>query len=413
MFHVVRSGQRVHGLRHPALIRDNLLRPQRERRRVGGGQRQRLVIAIRMQGLRASKRRRQRLHGHAHDVVEWLLGGEGHAPRLRVEAQPGAGVAGTEAFAHQARVEPARGPKLRDLLEEVAVAGEEKAQPRREGLDVEAAGDRAAHVLQGVAQREGELLHRRRASLANVVARDRDRIPQRRLGGAEPEGFRDQRERGLRRKDVRATGDILLEDVVLDRAAEPGPRNAALLRADDVHREQDRPGRVDRHARAHLVKGDALEQEVHVLDAVDRHADAAHFAFGERGIAIESHLRREVEGDTESGLSGVEQEAESLVGLARRAEARVLAHRPEPAAIHRGLHAARERKVSRVAELAGFVELRVTGVIDGRDRDPAWGEPFGGGGLRRRLAPRHYAAAPAACFASTRSARSTSSVLPM
>ena len=45
-------------------------------------------------------------------------------------------------------------------------------------------------VLDRVRERERELLHRRRAGFANVVAGDRDRIPVRHLGGAEAEQCR-------------------------------------------------------------------------------------------------------------------------------------------------------------------------------------------------------------------------------
>ena len=48
----------------------------------------------------------------------------------------------------------------------------------------------------------------------------------------------------------------------------------------------------------------------------------------------------------QTGLSRFEQQAKALVGRARRAEARVLAHRPETTAVHRGLHATREGKLA-------------------------------------------------------------------
>ena len=60
-------------------------------------------------------------------------------------------------------------------------------------------------------------------------------------------------------------------------------------------------------------------------------------------VRVVAHLGRQVEGDREAGLPLLEEVAEALVGLGRRAEAGVLAHRPEPPAVHRGLDAARER----------------------------------------------------------------------
>ena len=68
-------------------MRDDLLRAQRQRRRLRGRQRQRLVERVGVQRLRAAEHRRQRLQRRAHDVVVRLLRGQRHAGRLRVEAQ--------------------------------------------------------------------------------------------------------------------------------------------------------------------------------------------------------------------------------------------------------------------------------------------------------------------------------------
>ena len=56
-------------------------------------------------------------------------------------------------------------------------------------------------------------------------------------------------------------------------------RGDALLLADElVEQQQQRGGRVDRHRRRHLVERDAVEQDPHVLDRVDRDADLADLA---------------------------------------------------------------------------------------------------------------------------------------
>ena len=81
--------------------------------------------------------------------------------------------------AQLARPDPPRGAVLGDLLEEVDVRVEEERQPRREVVDVEAALDRLLDVGEAVLERERQLLLRRRAGLADVVAGDRDRVPAR------------------------------------------------------------------------------------------------------------------------------------------------------------------------------------------------------------------------------------------
>ncbi len=127
----------------------------------------------------------------------------------------------------------------------------------RRGANVSTASPAAiarAHVLDRVGEGERQLLHRRRSGLADVVARDRDRIPVRHLGRAEAEDLGDEAQRRRGRIDVRPAGDVFLEHVVLDRPADLIRADPALLGDHDVHREQRRRRGVDRHRRRHLVE---------------------------------------------------------------------------------------------------------------------------------------------------------------
>src|SRR5436853_7347115 len=63
-------------------------------------------------------------------------------------------------------------------------------------------------------------------------------------------------------------------------------------------------------------------------------------------IGVVAHLGGKIEGDRQTRLSGIKQMAKARVGVFSCAEARVLAHRPELAAIHRGVDAARERRLA-------------------------------------------------------------------
>ena len=62
-----------------------------------------------------------------------------------------------------------------------------------------------------------------------------------------------------------------------------------------------------------------------------------------RMVGVMAHQRRHVERGREAGLAVLEQVVEALVGLRGGAEARELAHRPQPAAVHRRVDPARER----------------------------------------------------------------------
>src|SRR5437762_1026970 len=93
-------------------------------------------------------------------------------------------------------------------------------------------------------------------------------------------------------------------------------------------------------------------------------------ASSEGRIAVVSHLRRQVEGHTQALVAMLEEIPESPVRLLRGPEARVLAHRPEAAAVHRGPRAAGEGWLAREPE-----RLReVRGRAMGRRHDDVQGE---------------------------------------
>src|SRR5262249_33519546 len=85
---------------------------------------------------------------------------------------------------------------------------------------------------------------------------------------------------------------------------------------------------------------------------VDGHADHADLALGARMIRIEPELSRQIEGDVERVLAVGHEVLEARVGLPGRAEADVLAHRPEPLAIHVAMDAARVGILSGPADVA-------------------------------------------------------------
>ena len=61
-------------------------------------------------------------------------------------------------------------------------------------------------------------------------------------------------------------------------------RHALLLGGDDVARQHRQHGAVHGHRHAHLVERDAVEQDLHVLDGIDRHTGLADVADDARMI---------------------------------------------------------------------------------------------------------------------------------
>ena len=183
-----------------------------------------------------------------------------------------------------------------------------------------------------------------------------------------------QAHRRLGRVDVVAARHVLLEHVVLDRAAQLLGGNALLLADQFVEQQQDRGRRVDRHRGRDLVERDLIEADPHVLDRVDRDAGAADLAVAERVVGVAAELSRQVEGHREAGRAVLDQVAVALVGVLGAGEAGVLAHRPEPVPVHAVVDAAGERVGAGLAEPLLQVGGDVAGLVELVDLDPGVGE---------------------------------------
>ena len=350
--------KKIDGVGDAGLVGDDLLGAEGDALGVVRGEGEGFVEAAQGDALDATDHGREVLDCGAHDVVLRLLRHERAAAGLCVRAQHHrARIFRAVLLLEQARPEAPDRAVLGDLFEEVVVGVEDPADAGGEFVDREAAFKGRVHIGTGVGEAEADLLGGRAARIADVVSAHADRVPLGHVFRAidhDVGGEADARAGGI---DVGAPRDILLEHVVLDRAVELVRGNTLLLGGDDVHREHDGGGRVDRHARRDFVEGDVLEQCLHVVEGIDGDADLADFGDRHGVVAVVAKLRREVERDGEAGLALAEEVAEFLVRFLGGAEASVLAHRPVAAAVHRGLDAAREGVFAREAEIAFVVEV--------------------------------------------------------
>ena len=144
--------------------------------------------------------------------------------------------------------------------------------------------------------------------------------------------------------------DVLLEDVGLQGAVEPGQVRALAFGRDQVHAE-DRDGRpADRHRGGDVGQRDALEQHVHVGRRVHRHPAVPHLAQRARVVGVAAHQGGHVEGHGKPRAAGPEQHLVPLVGLVRVAEPGELADRPRLTPVPGGVQAAGERELPRPAD---------------------------------------------------------------
>src|SRR5207248_4314041 len=141
-----------------------------------------------------------------------------------------------------------------------------------------------------------------------------------------------------------------------------------------VEREQRRGGRVAPHRAADFPQVDAAEEALHVVDGVDRAAHASHLAARAWAVRVVAHLRGEVESGRQPRLARGQEVAEALVRFLGGSEPGILAHGPEPTAVHGGLHAARVRILSRKAQL--LLVIAVARTVERLQLDAARGLEF-------------------------------------
>ncbi len=253
----------------------------------------------------------------------------------------------------------------------------------------------ARHIFHAVGEREGQLLQLRGPRLLHVIAADRDRVEPRHMFGGEGDDVGDDPHARFGRVDIGVADHELLQDVVLDRPLEQRRGDPLLLGGDDVEGEARDHRAVHRHADRHLVKRDAVEQDLHVLDRIDRDAGLTDVAGDARMVAVVAAVGGEVEGDRQPLLPGGEVAAVEFVRRLGRREARVLADRPRPPGVHRRLDPAGERREPGQAGVeVGGVGLRVERLDDDPlGRVPVEVAPLGlpGRQLRPVVGGRHAA----------------------
>ena len=251
--------------------------------------------------------------------------------------------------------------QLGDLLEEVDVGVEEEAQSGGERVDRQPCLEGQFDVGEAVGQGERQLFSGGGARFADVVAGDRDRVPTRHLRGGERDRVAHESHRLTWWEHELLLGLVLLQDVVLQRAAEPSAVHAGLLGLGDEHREDRRRRAVDRHRGGDAAEVDAGVEVLHVGERVDGDTAASDLAERHRIVGVESEQGRHVECGRQAVAARLDDLLEPPVGVLGGAEPGEHAHRPQPRAVHRRIRA------SGVRVHAG--ELAVVGAVDRLERD--------------------------------------------
>ena len=205
---------------------------------------------------------------------------------------------------HHAVPQCARRAQFGNLHEEVHADAKEERKAPGKRIDVQPCRHRPLHIFLAVSDGEGELLHRCRPGFVHVIATDRNRVEFRHFGRGITDDVRHNPHARLRRIDVSVPDHEFLQDVVLDRARKLFRRDTLTLACNDIKRQHRDHSSVHRHADAHRVERDLIEQDFHVLDGVDRNARLTDIANNARVIGIIATVCRQIECNRKTLLPG-------------------------------------------------------------------------------------------------------------
>ena len=144
----------------------------------------------------------------------------------------------------------------------------------------------------------------------------------------------------------------------------------------NVETKQRRGGCVDGHGGADLVQGNAVKQGFHVLQAANRYAYLAYFPLGLGVVGIIANLSWQVKSHRKPGLPLLQQVSKAAVGVGGGCIARILAHGPDSAPVHIGLHSPGIRILTGKAYfivIIGVPQGGVVGAVQGFNNQTAVG----------------------------------------
>ena len=238
----------------------------------------------------------QTLKRGSDDVVVRVLCGETPAGGLNVGPQHHGFRIFRVELAHEAMPQETGGPEHGDLHEEVHSHAKEKRQPRGKRVNIQPRIHGRADIFHSVRQGESGLKHGIRTRFHHVIAADADGVV---FGhvlrtisddvGHDPHGRRG-------RINIGVPGEVFLEDVILNCPHEMLLFDTLFFRSHNVASENGKHRTVHGHGHRHLIQGNLIKKNFHILDRIHRNPGFADITCNPGMIRIIAPVRGKVKG---------------------------------------------------------------------------------------------------------------------
>ncbi len=257
-----------------------------------------------MQGLGPAQDRGQGFQGCPDNVIVRVLLSKAPSGCLHVRSQHGGfwifRVERTDQFVPQEAGRPEHG----NFHEKIHAHSEKEREPGREVVDIEPGREGRPDILQAVRQGERGLQHGIGPGFHHVVAADAHRVVPGHIPGTVADNVRNNAHGRLRRINIGIAGEVLFEDVILDGARELFGFEALLFGSDNIPRQDRQDAAVHGHGHTHLVQGNLVKKDLHILHGVNRDPGLPDIAHNPDMVGVIAPVRCQVKSHRESFLPG-------------------------------------------------------------------------------------------------------------
>ena len=147
-----------------------------------------------------------------------------------------------------------------------------------------------------------------------MIAADADCVEPGHISGAMADDIGHNAHGWRRRINVGVASEIFFEDVVLNGAVQLFLGHPLLFGGNDVHGHNGNDGTVHGHGDRHLVQGNPVKKDLHILHRVDGHAGLAHIPHDPGMIGIITAVGGQIKGHRKPLLTGGQVAAVKGIG---------------------------------------------------------------------------------------------------